>query len=604
METKIVLQSFMLPRRGMYQPAECYFHTSGSYDASSGEVRLKKHEWLVSDAWFNVFDADFWRENTCVKEFGFRFRLRGKCRLTLWYSTDPDDHKQRMFFRRDFEPQVDRMEVMTPFEHCPLSEVRGMITFEILASRRGTVFGGAEFFTRTRPVRKPEIGMVVCTFKREAFLMPNLKQWNEELFQDPVWSERFRLFLVDNAGTLPESVKSERVHLFRNPNSGGAGGFSRGMMEAERSDCTHILLMDDDLVLHGDILKRAWRIAAFLNDKCSLSAAMVNLDSQMCILHEWGGILMADAPGAGMNRPLGFRKDITKFHSVFREKCREFCYGAWWWFLFPAEVLRTEKIGLAYPFFVKGDDIDFSLRLAARNYRILFPAGFAVWHEPFFNKLSPFHEYLAQRNQLILSALHRISYAPGRVLMKRMSELIFSYHYETAELTLAGIEDFLRGPEKLVAGDPDAPLAYRTRIHLEKPRPLGEEILTVNRPLLRNEKKLHRLFRLLTLNGLILPASRDEVAIHLAWNAGVWSRDTYRCRKATYVRASVGECYTLERDRIRIFRLFFRTVKTLLALRFRRERVARAWRGSYERFTREEFWKQYLKLESAERSSQ
>ena len=109
---------------------------------------------------------------------------------------------------------------------------------------------------------------------------------------------------------------------------------------------------------------------------------------------------------------------------------------------------------------------------------------------------------------------------------------------------------------------------------------------------------------MLTLNGLILPARRNEVAVHLAWNAGTWSRDTYRCRKATYVRASVGECYTLERDRIRILRLFLRTVRTLLALRFRRERVARAWRGSYERFTREEFWKQYLKLESTERNSQ
>ena len=604
METKVVLQSFMLPRRGMYQPSESYFHTSGSYDASSGEIRLKKQEWLVSDAWFNVFDADFWRQNTCVKEFGFRFRMLGKCRLTMWYSTDPDNHKQRMFFRRDFESEPERVELITAFHSCPLSEVRGMITFELLSSRRGTVFSGAEFFTGICPPRKPEIGMVVCTFKREKFLMPNLEQWKKELFQDPFWHGRFRLFLVDNAGTLPESVASERIHLFRNPNSGGAGGFSRGMMEAEKSACSHLLLMDDDLVLHTDLLKRAWRIAAFLNDKCCLSAAMINLDSQMCILHEWGGILMADAPGAGMNRPLGFRKDITKFQSVFQEKCSGFCYGAWWWFLFPAEALRKEKIGLAYPFFVKGDDIDFSLRLAARGYRILFPAGFAVWHEPFFNKLSPFHEYLAQRNQLILSALHRISYAPGRVLMKRMAELIFSYHYETAELTLAGIEDFLRGPEGIAAGDPDSPAACRTRIQQEKPRPLAGEILTVNRPLLRNEKKLHRFFRLLTLNGLLLPACREEVAIHLAWNAGVWSRDTYRCRKATYVRSSVGECYTLERDRIRIFRLFLRTMKTLLILRFRRERAARAWRGSHERFVQEEFWKKYLKLESPERSSQ
>ena len=47
------------------------------------------------------------------------------------------------------------------------------------------------------------------------------------------------------------------VHLVPNRNCGGAGGFTRGMIEALKDPgFTHVILMDDDIVLNPEVLTK------------------------------------------------------------------------------------------------------------------------------------------------------------------------------------------------------------------------------------------------------------------------------------------------------------------------------------------------------------
>ena len=55
---------------------------------------------------------------------------------------------------------------------------------------------------------------------------------------------------------------NDKVTVVPNMNAGGAGGFSRGMIEIlkkrDLEDFTHILLMDDDAIVEPDLLVRIY----------------------------------------------------------------------------------------------------------------------------------------------------------------------------------------------------------------------------------------------------------------------------------------------------------------------------------------------------------
>lgn len=61
---------------------------------------------------------------------------------------------------------------------------------------------------------------------------------------------------------------------------------------------------------------------------------------------------------------------------------------------------RIFSIGLLMPLFVKGDDIEYSIR---NKRKIIFLNGIAVWHEPFSKKNSAWVNYFSDRNMLIVN---------------------------------------------------------------------------------------------------------------------------------------------------------------------------------------------------------
>jgi GT2 family glycosyltransferase len=56
------------------------------------------------------------------------------------------------------------------------------------------------------------------------------------------------IFVVDNASELVLDEKHEKLHLIKNRNTGGSGGFQRGIEEIRKYDnFTHVIFMDDDV---------------------------------------------------------------------------------------------------------------------------------------------------------------------------------------------------------------------------------------------------------------------------------------------------------------------------------------------------------------------
>ena len=98
-----------------------------------------------------------------------------------------------------------------------------------------------------------KLALIICTYRREEYIKKNIEKLSNTRFFDANYPEhygRLEIFVVDNAREL--SVRdSELVHFFKNRNTGGSGGFQRGIEEVRRTDTdrrfSHTIFMDDDV---------------------------------------------------------------------------------------------------------------------------------------------------------------------------------------------------------------------------------------------------------------------------------------------------------------------------------------------------------------------
>jgi hypothetical protein len=144
----------------------------------------------------------------------------------------------------------------------------------ISGNSHSTVSVSAVWETTQPPLRVPRIGVAITTFNREAFLVANLVRLDGHLAGGRV--------VVVNHGApgledrlrdqLPETLA---VSWIDQENSGGAGGFTRGMLEhREAGDITHVLLMDDDIDLPADLVERTAAVLSFTRPEICLGGAM------------------------------------------------------------------------------------------------------------------------------------------------------------------------------------------------------------------------------------------------------------------------------------------------------------------------------------------
>lgn len=325
----------------------------------------------------------------------------------------------------------------------------------VLESEGETALHRAYYFTEVEeaainPVR---LALSTTTFKKEDYIIPNIDLVKREVLgsDDPV-AQAFHMFVVDNGCTLDaQGLSDEGVTVLPNPNVGGAGGFARGMMEALAAEegYTHVLLMDDDVIVSPESLKRTYNLLALVQDK--YKDAFIN-----------GAMLAVEEPNkqyedvARVSRTGVYYRvkedlyvdqvqDIAENESIELELPR--AYGAWWYSCIPLDVVR--KKGLPLPVFVRCDDVEYGMRT---DPTYMTMNGICVWHEGFegrFRASVDCYQYV--RNFLIMVAVD--GRASERLFMTRywrdVRLKLRSMSYDAVELFLDGLEDYLKGPEYL-----------------------------------------------------------------------------------------------------------------------------------------------------------
>ncbi len=327
------------------------------------------------------------------------------------------------------------------------------LAFEVEA-HGSVILRRVDWTTDQAAPREVRLGIVVCTFNRLAYLQRTIEALvagvDESLAAIIVVNQGdpFDRSVLAPAGSVADAL----LTLVEQDNLGGCGGFSRGMVEvSRRSDITHFLLLDDDIVVETESVRRTIRLFTRATHDVAIGGHMLNLHRPL-LLHEAGGWIDA---ATAEHHPLASGTAVDTVEGLDALIDQRNCdYNAWWYFAAPASVLDRH---LPMPCFIRGDDIEFGVRLARDGVPTITLTGVAVWHEPFYLKRGGWHLYFDVVNRLALSAMHQIgtTAAVRRHLGWLFSDLVATAQYDQAALVTRAIEDFARGPEHVLRTEAD-----------------------------------------------------------------------------------------------------------------------------------------------------
>ena len=157
-----------------------------------------------------------------------------------------------------------------------------------------------------------ELAIATTTFKKESYVLANIDRIRNEILRaSDEMSHHVHLHVIDNGKTLdPDALDCPGISIHPNPNVGGAGGFARGMIEAMRQDppATHVLLMDDDIAISPESIRRTYNLLRMLNEEyreAFVSGAMLNLEDVDLLWEDLG--YMTDYAACLPCKPAGLR---------------------------------------------------------------------------------------------------------------------------------------------------------------------------------------------------------------------------------------------------------------------------------------------------------
>lgn len=601
-----VLQRIHLPTRASTAALSFSHDSTASLDLCSAppRYRFSPGQRLNSNSYFNSIYEFVQRRHGADMVQELQLHLEGDFEVAVYASAFNAAPAQR--WRGVFRDCNRQVPVTVPLPHPTADEPNQRFFFELIAQRAGSFYGGQ--VVTALPPRPVRLAVVLCTFRREQYLRATVAA----LVGDPSLLERLSaVVVVDNAQTLcAEEFTDERVILLPNRNCGGAGGFSRGMAEVLDKDLgTHILLMDDDIACETEAVLRA--IAFYEHSKKQVALAGAMLDMHKPHLHFEAGALYgraADVPGEnplkifGLGRGLCLEQSEALDFLLLDERPD---YGAFWFFAFPAQMAR--QAGLALPFFVIGDDIEFGLRLTRRmGSTILALPGVGVWHQPFYSKISSVKRYFFVRNLLVVDALYNKS-SYFRVVKALLADLLSDlckFNYGMVFMLVRAFEDFLRGPQLFTDVDPEelmAGLAAQARKlddNLEAFTPT--QTWGFEQP--ARESLFWSLVRGLSLGGHLLPVSllRGQPMQVLLGGTGQWRKNRL-CSRALFLHREAGFANARTIDPARGWALAFRLAKDILTGRKRWERARRLWQETASQLSSPKFWKSYCAADGLSR---
>lgn len=599
-----ILQNIILPDLKICDEIHMYLRSDNNVQIFSNNLKFSKNAECEFSTYFNAFSLNKYKEYTNVKKLFIYLNISGHFMVNVYAASL---YKNKIVKECLVSEEIDNTDSNDVYIDIPETN-KDNIYFTLISLSDGGKFFGGYFGTNIEDnsLHPVEIDLVMCTFKREKFIKRNINLLKENFFDNSKYNAagHLKIKVVDNGQTLTrEEVETEdkSIKLYPNINTGGSGGFTRGMIESlKENKATHILFMDDDVLIQVEALERTYNLLRLLKDDYSdafLAGAMLRLDKKN-IQHE--NIAKYNFT---FLESFKTKLDLNRYKNViFNEKPEYFSngYAGWWYCCMPIANLSIHN--LPYPFFIRGDDIEFSIR---NKSNIINMNSISVWHEPFELKYSTLLEnYFMFRNFMVINTIHSEMnfFSIARFLARRFFREIFRYDYSAAELLLDGVECYMQGSKffqnidtvndlkvhavKQIKVKPISSIKDTDRIYNE----FKNDLMNVH------ESKIKKILRVVSLNGHFMPncAFKDKGYAEYGYSSN--SKHYFCRRKVLGCSLNFDEGVILEIKREKCLRLMLRYIKTNLKLFIKYNQLRKEYRETFPYMTSLEFWEKYLHL--------
>lgn len=519
------LQNIRFPEPDICREEELYFHRNG--------------EWIDFNGYFNLFYIEKRKKYTNQETLTLHLEV-GDCQAVRLI------HDETMIREIELSGQPEPLTLEFPYQETD----KGVFWFSVkpgISSKSDVPQLSGWYEGKCQEEKSVRIAAVVCTFKREPYVLRNLKSVLRFLERPENASMNLCYWLVDNGRTLSEHEEISRlaaqhpdtIRIIPNRNVGGAGGFTRGMIEAieekERLGLTHVQMMDDDAVMDPELFVRAYGFLGMRKDEwedITLGGSLWREDFLYIqqAAGEWFEefVVKNDFPLA----------DLRDFHTCTDKYMCEAVhkntpYSGWWCCCMSLNLVRPDNLPI--PLFLHHDDIEFGIR--NQKAGIVFLNGFGVWHKGFELTFTGVNTYYDVRNTLITTALIEKERSQTEILKwiwKRITVDIIEFRYGEMRLAYQAFYDFCRGPEWLSKTDAEKLNNWLREQVAMKPienlkEELGEEdyrrikqyaedyrdsyeVKTVNE-YFGPARKAANLVKKATFNGWLLPADKKIIAL-------------------------------------------------------------------------------------------
>ena len=447
------IQSLVFPTESKHRGCRKLFYrgSRGILDTNNKSLSLGYGQSCDFVTYINACSYGKWKKYTGISNLTLHLDIEGNAEITFLGYTK----KALAIYRKEYSVKKISEKTRQTINYTFPENNEMMVGFEISALSKCTIHGG--YYTAEvakSAINNVTLSLATTTCGKEDFIKKNVDIIKKEILDsnDEI-AKNLYLHVVDNGRTLTEKdIFGKHVYLHPNINAGGSGGFARGMMEslAQKPEATHVLLMDDDVLVLPESIKRTYSLLKLLKDEYKdyfISGAMLYYEDPTKQLEDIGTI--AKIPNStSIYRPLKNILDHERLednleNEIILTKYKN-SYAAWWYCCIPTKVIKEN--GLPLPIFIRCDDSEYSLRC---NANILTMNGICIWHMGFATKYnSAFDLYQQYRNWLIAQSTSNIFTKIDLYSIIRDSFRLemMRFNYGAAELIVKALEDYMRGP--------------------------------------------------------------------------------------------------------------------------------------------------------------
>ncbi|MEF9892080.1 MAG: glycosyltransferase [Anaerorhabdus sp.] len=400
---------------------------------------ISENELISFETYFNVFNIGKYNKYTNLTHISLEILVKGNFKIEL-VKRNSDLSETVLFTKSKIFLSKDIIRLTVNFNEINVQEE------DYLFMRISSISGFVEIYegrwdSSINTINQVKIAVCICTYKREDYVLKTIRSICDSLFSNiDNYSNKISIIVSDNAGTLDCSEFSNYpVYIVKNKNFGGSGGFTRCLLEVCKSDFTHILMQDDDILLEPECLKRTLTLTELLKTEfqdVSIAGGMFTFETPF---------IQFEASALWKGKPVSLKHDLDMRYKdalIQNNRLEPADYSAWW---YQCMSVKGIKDNYPIPFFIKCDDVEFGLRL---HRTIIVMNGICVWHESFLKKSNPYIEYYSTRNALVTNSLCERTYSFEKAIIVEIQlfvRCLLKQKYSAAYFHMLALCDYKKG---------------------------------------------------------------------------------------------------------------------------------------------------------------